>query len=128
MIYLACDLGAESGRLMSGEVGNGRIDVQEIHRFSNGPLRQDGALHWDIPRLFDELKLGLRKAAASGKPFTSLSTDSWGVDYAFFDSNGELMEPVFHYRDSRTAKGVARANAVLTAREIFDETGIQFMP
>ena len=128
MTYLACDLGAESGRLMSGEVGNGRINAQEIHRFSNGPLRRNGALHWDIPRLFDELKLGLRQAAASAKSFTSLSTDSWGVDYAFFHRNGALMEPVFHYRDSRTANGVARASAVLTAREIFDETGIQFMP
>ena len=128
MTYLACDLGAESGRLMSGHIGDGRIDVAEIHRFSNGPLRREGSLHWDIRRLFEELKAGLRKASSMERHYTSLSTDSWGVDYALFDHEGELMEPVFHYRDARGGKGFARVKTLANAKQIFDETGIQFMP
>src|SRR6185369_16880533 len=97
--YLACDLGAESGRLMLGSLdqgcgdGHGGLSLQEIHRFANTPLRQTGpdgtSIHWDIDRLFAELKAGLAKAAALNLPIVSISTDSWGVDYVFLDANGQ---------------------------------------
>ena len=60
--YLACDLGAESGRLISGTLEAGKLSLQEIHRFANTPKRIDGSLHWNIPNLILELKEGLRKA------------------------------------------------------------------
>src|SRR6185436_6252702 len=95
--YLACDLGAESGRLMLGTLQQGKLALQEIHRFPNTPLKADGSLHWDIRKLFDELKTGLRKAAATGAPISCMSTDSWGVDYALFARDGSLISPTFHY-------------------------------
>jgi len=61
--FLACDLGAESGRLMLGTLQEGKLALKEIHRFPNTPLKVDGSLHWDILKLFDELKTGMRKAA-----------------------------------------------------------------
>src|SRR5688572_4926008 len=126
--YLACDLGAESGRLISGTLENGKLSLHEIHRFANTPKRLDGSLHWNIPNLILELKDGLRKAAATGLKFESISTDSWGVDYILFNSSGELLEPVYHYRDPRTKRGVDRAYSRTNWNEIFSETGIQFMP
>lgn len=126
--YLACDLGAESGRLISGTLENGKLSLQEIHRFANTPTRVDGSLHWNIPNLILELKEGLRKAAATGLPFESISTDSWGVDYILFNAAGELQEPIFHYRDPRTKRGVEIAYTRTTWPEIFSESGIQFMP
>ena len=36
--YLACDLGAESGRLMAGHLCDGRLRLEEIHRFPNQPV------------------------------------------------------------------------------------------
>ena len=126
--YLACDLGAESGRLMLGSLADGRLALEELHRFPNRVTRADDSLHWDIPQLFDELKAGLKKAAALKLPIASISNDSWGVDYVLLDARGEVMPPAFHYRDPRTALGVERARAKVPWPEVFAETGIQFMP
>jgi rhamnulokinase len=126
--YLACDLGAESGRLMLGTLREGRLTLEELHRFPNGPIKADGSLHWDIPKLFEELIVGLRKAAARQLPIASISCDSWGVDYLLFAEDGSLLSPTFHYRDPRTARGVHNAYAKVDWPTIFAETGIQFMP
>ena len=86
--YLACDLGAESGRLMLGSLCDGRLELVEVHRFPNVPLRSEGSLCWDMARLLAELKAGLKKAAALKLPISSISADSWGVDYLLVDGAG----------------------------------------
>jgi rhamnulokinase len=58
-----------------------------------------------------ELKAGLKKAAARQLPIASISTDSWGVDYVLYDGRGQILPPVWHYRDSRTAAGVEKAKS-----------------
>lgn len=146
--YLACDLGAESGRLISGTLDDGKLSLQELHRFANTPVREAGSLHWNIPNLILELKEGLRKAARIGQKFESISTDSWGVDYVLFQDPGstgvppvpagvparfpasafEIIEPIYHYRDPRSKRGVEVAYSHTTWPEIFSESGIQFMP
>jgi rhamnulokinase len=125
--YLACDLGAESGRLMLGTLADGKIVLEELHRFPNGPVKTSGALHWNIDALLAELKNGLKKAAAKNLPITSISTDSWGVDYVLYDERGLIMQPVWCYRDSRTAGGVENASDKMDWPAIYSETGIQFM-
>lgn len=125
--YLACDLGAESGRLMLGSLEAGRLGLEEIHRFPNTPVRAGNSSQWEIPKLFEELKTGMRKAARRGVPVASMSTDSWGLDYLLFTAEGTLMEPSFHYRDSRTARGVQIAQGRVDWKTVFAETGIQFM-
>jgi rhamnulokinase len=125
--YLACDLGADSGRLMLGTLADGKISLEELHRFPNGPVKTSGALHWNIDALFNELKNGLKKAAAKNLPLAGISTDSWGVDYVLYDERGTTMQPVWCYRDSRTASGVENARAKVDWPAIYSETGIQFM-
>src|SRR4029450_8300015 len=112
--HLACDLGAESGRLMLGTLNDGLLALKEVHRFANGPVRRAGALHWDLPWLFEEIKVGLTRASDLNLPVSSISTDSWGVDYALFDDGDSILEPTFHYRDARTSRGVAAAHARLS--------------
>ncbi|HEY1174353.1 MAG TPA: rhamnulokinase family protein [Verrucomicrobiae bacterium] len=126
--YLACDLGAESGRLMLGTLREGRVTLEEIYRFPNPVLRQGESMHWDIPQLFTELKSGLRLVAKRKLPIASISTDSWGLDYVLFDAQGALIPPTFHYRDPRTARGVERVFSLTKWEHVFAETGIQFMP
>lgn len=125
--YLACDLGAESGRLMLGALDGGKITLEELHRFPNVPVKVNGGLHWNMDALFTELVTGLRKAAARKLPICSLSTDSWGVDYILYDAHGKMMSPVWHYRDARTARGVENVKARVDWPTIYSETGIQFM-
>ena len=125
--YLACDLGADSGRLMLGTLADGKISLEELHRFPNGPVKTSGALHWNIEGLFNELKTALKKAAAKKLPIASISTDSWGVDYVLYDARGLILPPVWCYRDSRTAFGVENVKARVDWPSIYAETGIQFM-
>src|ERR1700744_762040 len=125
--YLACDLGADSGRVILGTLTEGKIALEELHRFPNGAVKTNGALHWNIEGLFQELKMGLKKAAATRLPIASISTDSWGVDYALYDERGLIMPPVWCYRDGRTVLGVENVKAKIDWPTIFSITGIQFL-
>jgi rhamnulokinase len=125
--YLACDLGAESGRLILGTLAEGKLTLEELHRFSNTPIRSGTSLHWNLDKLWEELWLGLKKAAARPGPISSISTDSWGVDYLLLAPDGSIMSPTYHYRDPRTKQGVENAFAKADWNTIFAETGIQFM-
>ncbi|MBV9390380.1 MAG: rhamnulokinase, partial [Verrucomicrobia bacterium] len=125
--YVACDLGAESGRVMLGQLDHDRIKLEEIHRFPSAAVTILGSLRWDVMRIFEELKIGLRKLAHRKVPAGSLSVDSWGVDYVLLNSVHPMLWPPFHYRDARTAQTYDRIRASVGAETIFAETGIQFM-
>lgn len=125
--YLACDLGAESGRVMLGTLDDGKLALDEIHRFPNVPLRDGIAMHWDVAALFKQLKEGLKKAAGFPVRISSFSCDTWGVDYLLFDAAGNVMKPAFHYRDPRFEAGVRTVYGKTDWPAIFAETGVQFM-
>jgi len=126
--YIACDLGAESGRVLLGTLDNDHISLEEIHRFPNGGVTVNDSLRWDIPRILTGLNTGVRKVASRKIPIAGLSCDSWGVDYVLFRGNGRIITPPYHYRDKRTDNGLERAFDTVSADEIYAETGIQFMP
>ena len=121
--YIACDLGAESGRVMLGTLADGRLTLKEIHRFPNGPVTTDGTLRWDVLRLHEELRTGLRKIDVKVE---SVSCDSWAVDYVWIKDNKPIRTAPFHYRDART-DDYEKCFTQVPAEEIFQETGIQFL-
>lgn len=127
--YLAVDLGAESGRIVAGLFDGKQVRLEEVHRFPNGAVHVADSLRWDALWLWSEIQQGLSKAAqAHGKTAVSIGVDTWGVDYVLLGKGGEMLGHPFHYRDPRT-KGVQ--DAALTRvprREIFSQTGLQFMP
>ena len=127
-ICLAIDLGAESGRAILGRLENDRLELEEVHRFPNGPVRVHDHLHWDVLRIWSEIQTGLHLAAAkAGGELASLGMDTWGVDYALLDSHGRLLGNPYHYRDSRTDGMVEAASEIVPLAEIYRQTGIQFM-
>lgn len=126
--YLAIDLGAESGRMMLGTLNNGQVSIREIHRFPNLPLEVDGSIHWNTEKLWSNVLAGCKKASDKGLQVSSVSTDSWGVDYLMFDEAERVISPTFHYRDPRTKRGVRQTYERVSWNTIFAETGIQFMP
>jgi rhamnulokinase len=125
--YLACDLGAESGRVMLGTLENGRVSLRELHRFPSAVVRVGGTLRWNILQIFEELVAGLKVAAKEGLPIAGVSTDSWGVDYVLLKNGEPCLGVPFHYRDARTDDGFERVFAKIPQEKIFEETGIQFM-
>ncbi|HHE71916.1 MAG TPA: rhamnulokinase [Chloroflexi bacterium] len=127
-VFLAVDLGAESGRIVAGHLDEGRVSLEEVHRFPNGPVTVRGSLFWDILDLWRNIKVGLAKAAvAFGDRISGIGLDTWGVDFGLLARDGSLLGNPYHYRDSRTNGMMEAAFAKVPREEIFARTGIQFM-
>jgi rhamnulokinase len=124
--FLAFDLGAESGRALLARLEAGILRTQEIHRFPNEPVAYGGSLHWDVPRLWFEMRKAL-KCLEPG-PLASIGVDTWGVDYALLGERGELLQNPYHYRDSRTQGVMEELFRRISKEEVYAATGIQFMP
>lgn len=129
-VYLAVDLGAESGRVMAGEFDGGRLALKEIHRFGNGPRADGPRLYWDLEALGREVEAGLTQAARlyGRGAVRGLGVDTWGVDYGLLDDAGQLLGAPRAYRDERTTGLIDAACARVPRRSIYETTGIQFMP
>jgi rhamnulokinase len=126
--YLAVDLGAESGRVMIGTLIEDRLSLLEAHRFANIPVRLPDGLHWDVLRIWSEIKSGISAAVSRYDTHVdAIGLDTWGVDFALLDQNGALLANPFHYRDSRTDGMIAEAFRHIPRERIFENTGIQFM-
>ena len=126
--FVACDLGAESGRCMLGQFDGERVTLRELSRFPNGPVKIGGHLHWDVLRLFGELTDGLRRCARDGHRPAGIGLDTWGVDFALLDRADHLIGNPYHYRDRRTEGMLDEAFRRVPREEIYAATGIQFMP
>jgi len=125
----AVDLGASGGRVMMGTVGRGQqLELQELHRFPNVPVRVLGTLHWDVLALFQGVLDGLGAAARAGAGLASLGIDTWGVDYGLLDADGTLLGNPVHYRDTRTEGMAGQVLARVPAAELYAITGIQQLP
>jgi rhamnulokinase len=126
--FLAFDIGASSGRAILGTLANNKIELFEVHRFKNQMTKIHGNYFWNIYNLFDELKTGLRKCIAEYKiQPESIGIDTWGVDYALVDKSGFLVGLPFAYRDHRTDNSMEEFFRLLSKKETYLLTGIQFM-
>jgi len=126
--FLAVDLGAASGRVLLGRWDGNRIGLNELHRFPNGPVTIRGHQHWDVLRLWTEIKAGIaRYAQQHGSPLLGIGVDTWGVDFALLDSRGNLVGNPYHYRDSRTDGIMESAFQKMSREQIFKQTGNQLI-
>lgn len=126
--FLAVDLGAESGRVVAGILAEGKITLEELHRFPNGSVSVGGTLRWNLLNTWAEIQVGLQQAAKRfGDRIVSIGVDTWGVDYVLLSENDELLGLPWHYRDERTEGMLAQALSTVSREEIFEATGLQFM-
>jgi rhamnulokinase len=126
--FAAVDLGAQSGRVAVGRFDGERMSVREVHRFPNVPVRAGGTLQWDVLRLHGDVLDGLRAAHREAGPVDAVGVDSWGVDFGLVDRDGRLLQNPVHYRDARRARASEDVLERITARELYERTGIQLMP
>ena len=126
-LMAAVDLGAQSGRVAVGEFDGEQLTVQEVHRFENTPVKEEGILRWDADRLFEDAVAGLRVAAENGS-LSSVAADSWAVDFGLVDADGRLIRAPVHYRDTRRADAVESVYSKVAPRELYERTGIQLIP
>ena len=123
-VYLAVDLGAESGRVMAGIWDGKQLRLEEINRFPNGAVALGESIRWDLLRLWGEIEKGLTLAAKKfGKQIVSVGADTWGVDFVLLNKQEEMLGLPYHYRDTRTVGGIERAVKQVPRAEIFAQTG-----
>lgn len=124
---LAFDYGASSGRAILGTYNGKTLDLKEVHRFLSDPVMLNGSFHWDILRLFHEMKQGILNVMKSGeKDISGIGVDTWGVDFGLLGPKGELLGNPYHYRDGRTEGMIEIASQWVPKKEIYEQTGIAF--
>lgn len=126
-VFAAVDLGASSGRVIRGSVTNHGVDVEEVHRFVNEPVRVRGTLHWDVLGLWSGILTGLRLAGSETR-LLGIGVDSWAVDYALLDDDGNLLGLPTHYRDGRTVGVPELVDDAITPWDLYAVTGVQRLP
>ena len=127
-VYLAVDLGAESGRVIAGRFDGKSVKLDEVHRFPNGAVSVGGTLRWNLVGLWSNILDGLAKAGAQyGESVVSVGVDTWGVDYVLMSAKNEMLGLPYCYRDSRTSGLMAHAFTQVPKSKIFADTGLQFM-
>ncbi len=127
-LVAAVDLGASSGRVMVGRVAPTELELTEVHRFPNEPVRLPDGLHWDILRLYREVLVGLREATRAADGLVSIGVESWGGDYGLLDEAGTLLGDPYHYRDGRTAASVDAVHEIAPPGDLYARNGLQFLP
>jgi sugar (pentulose or hexulose) kinase len=125
---IGVDLGAQSGRVAVGRFDGQRLSISHVHRFANVPVRTRGTLYWDILSLYEGVLDGVRGATRENVQIDSIAVDSWAVDFGLLDRRGRLLQNPVHYRDARRASSVDGVLAVVSARELYQRTGIQLLP
>ena len=125
LYHLAIDIGASSGRHILGYIENGKLKLEEIHRFEDYLKEDTGTLTWDIEKLVREVKTGIAKCGALGKIPATIAIDTWGVDYVLLDEHKQEILPAAAYRDGRTALVQDEVASIITQEELYSRTGIQ---
>ena len=123
--YLAVDIGASSGRHMLASMKDGKMQLEEVYRFPNGMDNKNGTLCWDVERLFNEIKAGLKKCKELGKIPATMGIDTWGVDYVLLDEDDRILGETVGYRDSRTNGMDEKVYEKISLEDLYARTGIQ---
>lgn len=123
--HLAIDIGASSGRHILGYIANGKLRLEEIHRFEDYLKEENGSFIWDIEKMVHEIKTGIAKCGEFGKIPATIAIDTWGVDYVLLDENKRELLPAYSYRDSRNIEGEKEVSAIILQDELYARTGIQ---
>ncbi|MBI3849177.1 MAG: rhamnulokinase [Verrucomicrobia bacterium] len=123
--YIACELGADTGRIMLGSLHQGKLTMSEARRFQNLTVKENGSLQWNIPQLYQETLAGLRGVGAYEEPVESISCNSWAADYLLFEQDGSLITPTFHHHDPRSDEGMKNVFSKVPWETIYEETGVQ---
>ncbi len=125
--FAAVDLGATSGRVILATIAEGKISMEEIHRFADPIIQMQGHFYWDFPAIYKSVVEGLAKIAASGVAIESIGIDTWGVDFAMFGEDGALLRLPYCYRDPHTTDAPEEFFKRMPRKELYEKTGIQIM-
>ncbi len=132
----AVDLGASGGKCFVGTFSDGAFAIEEIHRFAHEGVPtfipdQDGNLVertvWDDVFIYRNILTGLKAYRRSvSDSLDSIGIDTWGADGAIMSAKGDMLGPMYCYRDHRLDDMVAKVKAQVDPRRVYELTGIHF--
>lgn len=125
--FAAVDLGATSGRVILATIAEGKISMEEIHRFADPIIQMQGHFYWDFPAIYKSVVEGLAIIASRGVKIESIGIDTWGVDFAIFGKDGALLRLPYCYRDPHTTNAPEEFFKRMPRKELYEKTGIQIM-
>lgn len=125
--FAAIDLGATSGRVILATIADGKIQMEEIHRFPDPIIQMQGHFYWDLPAIYSSVVEGLRLIAQREIRIESIGIDTWGVDFALFGKDGALLRLPYCYRDPHTTGAPERFFNRMSRKNLYNKTGIQIM-
>lgn len=123
-LYVACEFGTRTSRMMLGTLHNNTLRMGELRRFATPLTKEKKALHWNIPALFQEIMTGLTELGKEDVSIAGISCHSWGGDYLLFDKDGVLLSPAFHHADPRSTAGAKQVLEKISPESIYAETGV----
>ncbi len=127
MSFLAIDIGASSGRAILGSIENGKLQMNEINRFTNPIIEVNNRLYWDLFHLYEQIITSLQIVKSNNTPVVSLGIDTWGVDFVCFGKDGEPLRAPYCYRNTNTFGAPERFFSKIPKEEVYERTGIQIM-
>jgi len=128
-VFLAFDLGAESGRAVVGEIRDDKLSLTEIHRFPTGGTKVNGQFHWNVLEFYSQVIKGLKIYVSKyGSKLDGIGIDTWGCDFGLLDGKGNLIGIPYTYRDPRTSETPDIIEEKMGSRELYKLTGIQMLP
>lgn len=123
--YLAIDIGASSGRHILGHMEDGKMILEEMYRFPNGMIEENGQKCWNVEALFHAILEGMKKCKEAGKVPVSMGIDTWAVDFVLLDKQNQMLGNAVGYRDSRTAGMDKKVYEIISEEKLYERTGIQ---
>jgi rhamnulokinase len=126
--YVACDLGAETGRVLLGTLNQSGLTISEVRRFQNVPITEKDSLQWNIAQLYQEILAGLHAIGEYEEAVDGISCDSWPADYLLFEADSSLITPTYHHRDPRTGDVMQKVLSLVPREALYEETGVSPIP
>lgn len=123
--FLAVDLGATSGRVICGTIENGKLQMEDLHKFPNGIIGIHGDYYWNFFELYRNIKEGLTIAARKGIKPVSIGVDTWGVDIVFLGEDGTFAGLPYAYRNYTKKANTDKFLSEFPLNELYSRTGIQ---
>ena len=125
--FAAIDLGATSGRVILATLCDGKIAMEEIHRFADPIIEMQGHFYWDFPAIYKSVIEGLSKIASQGVVIEAIGIDTWGVDFVCFGKDGGMLRLPYCYRDPHTVGAPEEFFKRMSRKTLYNKTGIQIM-
>ncbi|MBU5592962.1 rhamnulokinase [Clostridium sp. MSJ-4] len=122
---LAIDMGATSIRGVIGYINEKKIVLEEVMRFRHSIIEVDGRLRWDWNKIKSNIIDILLNSQCQN--LSSVSVDTWGVDFGLLDKEGELLECPLSYRDPRNTEFLKKTLKKISPMCLYKITGNQIM-